>query len=268
MDRSLYGGNMNTPQRFSSEQLERLQSLTGSPNQLADSKSAQWRKLLIDDVREALRLPKMPYSNFLSSQCWLAGGSVLRWLCGEMNEDSLKDWDFDFFFPSRKALTSTAKKLFASGYRFSRYSIQGTAWQILTKRLWPPIPVYQRWGEGEGFQFFCEIVDRTNIVALDVLSPEGDLLQLAGVVYRPSPESLNANSDFTICQFAMDDRYLYAGEHAWDDLINNRLRVENIGYPLVTLARLNRFRKRGFRPDARTIYKVSQAVLRRWRWPS
>lgn len=259
---------MNTPARFSRDQIERIQFLTRSASQVAHSENPQCRKLPIGDVQEALRLPKMPYSNFLSDQCWLAGGSVLRWLCGEMNEDSLKDWDFDFFFPSRKALIRTAKQLFASGYRFSRYSIKGTAWQILTKRLWPTIPVYQNWGEGEGFQFFCEIVERRNIVALDIFSPEGDLLQLSGVVYRPNPESLNANSDFTICQFAMDDRYLYAGEHAWDDLINNRLRVERIGYPLVTLARLNRFRKRGFRPDARTIYKVSRAALRRWRWPS
>jgi hypothetical protein len=185
-----------------------------------------------------------------------------------MNEDSLKDWDYDFFFPSRKALIRTAQQLFASGYEFRRYSIKGTAGQILTKRLWPTIPVYQNWGEGEGFQFFCEIVNRTNIVALDILSPEGDLLQLGGLVYTPNPQSLNANSDFTICQFVMDDRYLYAGEHAWRDLIDNRLRVGRIGYPLVTLVRLKRFRKRGFRPDARTIYKVSRAVLRRWRWPS
>lgn len=252
--------------RPSNDRWLKLRGLTTPPESAGTP--ADNRRLLISDVREALGLQEPPYRKFLNSECWLAGGSILRWLSGELNTDGPSQSDFDFFFPSRDALTRSALSFLSAGYTFSRYSIKGTPWDKITKRLWPPVPAFERWDEGEGYRCFSEICSRSDLLVVELISPEGVLLQLAGVQMYPTVDELIAKFDFSVCQFGIDDQYIYSSPDAWNDLMAKRLRLQRMGYPPLAFRRLLKFSLRGYQPDFRTISSVMRAVAGRWRWPT
>lgn len=245
----------------------KLRGLTSTSD--AEGVPVNNQRLLISDVREALGLDDLPHRRFLNSECWLAGGSILRWLSGELDTGGASGWDFDFFYPSRDSLIRSALSFLSAGYTFSRYSIKGTPWDKITKRLWPPVPPFERWDEGDGYKCFSDICSRTDLLVVELISPEGVLLQLAGLQTYPTIDELLAKFDFSVCQFGIDDQYIYSGPHAWNDLMAKRLRLHRMGYPPLAFKRLLKFSLRGYHPDFHTISSVTNAFLRgRWRWPT
>jgi hypothetical protein len=226
------------------------------------------QRLSISDVRSALNLPDLPYAKWLSSECWLAGGILTRWLSGEMPERHPADGDFDFYFPSQKALRETASEMLKSGYVYRRdLTRRRTFGDLVRWKMGRSLEELPHQGAAEMPSIAArQMSNSKNLLGVEFSSPEGDCIQLVTFVTEAgaepaSPFELIADFDFSICQFAMDDRYLYAGPCAWGDLMRKQLRVERIGYPPVTMWRAYKYLKRGFRPYFKTALKIVLAGL-------
>lgn len=109
--------------RFSETQKTAIRELLDLPGDLEGAFMPDKNHLAITDIRRALHLPPIPYCEFLGPDCWLAGGRVLRWLCSaeESGGENESNGDFDFFFPSLKALNVTARAMLAQGFQFKEY---------------------------------------------------------------------------------------------------------------------------------------------------
>jgi hypothetical protein len=216
----------------------------------------------VAEVCRALNLPEMPHARFLNEQSWMIGGAVLRWLSGESSGRRAGGGvgDFDFAFPSLEALRRTQQAMTDQGYVFSRHVAfdpdrRLTRGQVVRKvftGVSPDAGKVQLIKEGE-----------RGSVAVELISPEGDLIQLITLYIKPSPVVVISECDFSICQFALDGPYLYAGPSALHDLLNYQLRLGYVRHPPTTLRRIIKYMRRGFRPDARTVLTVSAGV---WRW--
>lgn len=225
-------------------------------------------RLPVERVRDALGLSDLPHAHFLGDGCWLMGGSLLRWLCGQLGPEN-NPGDFDLFFESRAALERTAVRLLRAGYVPKRFSRQGSPWDKWRKRIFNPIPDLSALPEEEALVYLHALATRPGLVAVDFDAPNGDLIQLSGVSSRASAQEMLAVADYTVCQMVMDGRDLYVGRYTWADLMEGRLRANHLGYPPIAMRRLLKYWKRGFRPDPWTVGKVAGAVLRgRWRWPA
>jgi hypothetical protein len=245
---------------------ERLRSLV-APGARGPVPEASMR-LPAERVRDALGLPDLPHARFLGDGCWLVGGSLLRWLCGEIGPAN-NPGDFDLFFESRAALERTAVRLLRAGYVPERFSVKGSPWDKWRNRIYNPVPDLSVLPEQEALAYLHALATRPGLVAVDFRAPNGDLIQLAGVSSRASAQEIIALADYTVCQMVMDGRDLHVGRNTWADLMEGRLRANRLGYPPIAMRRLVKYWKRGFRPDASTVGKVAGAVLRgRWRWPA
>src|SRR5947209_3427956 len=81
------------------------------------------------------------------------------------------------------------------------------------------------------------------LVAIDLLSPDGEVFQLAAIAFEPSLDRLTALGDYSVCQLGLDDRDLYFGRHTWSDLFSGRLRMENLDRRCYV--RLRKYMKKG-----------------------
>ncbi|MBW3570175.1 MAG: hypothetical protein KY467_03630 [Gemmatimonadetes bacterium] len=225
-------------------------------------------RLPVERVRDALGLPDIPHAHFLGGGCWLMGGSLLRWLCGQLGPEN-NPGDFDLFFESRAALERTAVRLLRAGYVPKCFSLKGSPWDRRRKRIYNPVPDLSALPEEEMLLYLHALATRPGLVAVDFRAPNGDLIQLSGVSSRASAQEILALADYTVCQMVMDGRDLHVGRYTWTDLMEGRLRANQLGYPPIAMRRLVKYWKRGFRPDASTVGKVAGAVLGgRWRWPA
>lgn len=253
-------------QPLGAAQAERLRSLV-SPDARGRVPETSMR-LPAAQVRDALGLPDLPHARFLGNGCWLVGGSLLRWLCGQIGPEK-NPGDFDLFFESRAALERTAVALLRAGYVPRRFSQKGTPWDKWRNRIYNPIPDLSGLPEAEALAYLHALATRPGLVAVDFHAPNGDLIQLAGVSSRASAEEIIALADYTVCQMVMDGTHLHVGRNTWADLMEGRLRANKLGYPPIAARRLVKYWKRGFRPDPATLGQVAGAVLRgRWRWPA
>lgn len=258
--------------QFSKDEKEKIRQLLGLPEGVGRNSKAEMARLPIGEVRRALSLPVMPHSNFLSERCWMGGGRILRWLSGEVNEQRQTAGDFDFFFPTVEALKETTLSMLAAGYEFYRSLARPlTLGDLMTGRRGEREEKASVFGEnGDEFSLKSRKISADmEQVGIELTSPEGDIIQLITQIIKPSrgsqtPDDLIANMDFTICQFVMDDQYIYAGPYAWTDLLGKRLRHVYIVDPLYTHWRFHKYMRRGFRPYAETFTKVYQAYFHRW----
>lgn len=248
--------------RFSPHEKHLIRQIIQTPQRGDQGTQARTHRLRIADVQRVLELPEIPNASLLSQRCWMAGGSILRWLCGEFNNKRKTEGDFDFFFPSMEALKQTEQMMLANGYEFRRHigfdpdkrpTFKGALHKMFTRSA----------RQDKENIFLGKEGDRGS-VALEFSSPEGDIIQLITLHTRPTPAEIISLSDFSICQFVMDDRYLYASSTAWSDLLNSRLRVLYIPYPRGTRRRTIKYMRHGFRPYPSTLLKVYSAGFIGW----
>ena len=218
-------------------------------------------RVAVAAVCRGLNLPPIPYSRFLGADCWLAGGSVLRWLCGEESEVPATKGDFDFFFPSVEALNATARAMLAEGFQLRGYRafartireylrgalIEGTGSEICDEsgNLAPLTP---------------ELVKRLRLSYLELCSPQGDRVQLVAF-FQPTPLATIRRFDLSVCQLIVDAEHLRFGPWTRSDLMCNRDHVVEIRWPVATFQRVFRYARRGFRPNPTTVFKVSCSLL-------
>lgn len=232
----------------------------------------------IPEVRRILGLGEMPHAHLLAEDTWLLGGRVVRWLSGEMR-DGRDEGDYDVYCGSVAAFERTARRMLESGYTPCRRRGPATNFEWLTGMALGR-DEHARCSTDEARNTSVQellrlrrFADGSEMYVLQFHSPERHVLQ---VVHLPSlfQEGVSLHNqmsftDLSICQFTLDDRYLHAGPHSWEDFLNRRVRVVEMARPHRTAQRLVKYALRGFRPYVSTVGTVYGAwfaeSLGRWR---
>ncbi|MEM7349768.1 MAG: hypothetical protein AAF657_03110 [Acidobacteriota bacterium] len=266
--------------RFTSDELAAIRDLIGLPERLTHQARTGTSQVPIDEIRRALDLPDLPHRNLLQPDCWIAGGAVSRWLSRDP-----QNADYDFFFPSVETFNRRARWLMAThGCTFRAYRTFWTICQLCGRpgELIDQVPAggdfslplsrirCSRCGEFGGtdaatleperlLRITPQLITASGMRALELTAPDGAVFQLSPVRIRPTPLEMVAGFDFSIIQFAVDDKNLYYMPHAWTDLVTGRLRfTTDCRSPFF---RLRKYMKRGFRPYAETVVRIMTAQV-------
>ena len=252
--------NTGTNHRFSRVQEPVVRELLGTSSTPGVQLRPATNRVAIAELRRVLQLPQIAHSHFLGPECWLAGGHVLRWLCGTgLRSDETKG-DFDFFFPSVEALNSTLVSMLNRGFSLHGYRAFPRDMRTYIQKTVVLNAKSRGQFEKSLSPLTQETIERLRLTCVELLSPGGDKIQLV-TRFRPSPlETINA-FDISICQLLVDDYYLSFGLWTWNDLVQNRFRVENIVWPDGTLRRLFKYSRRGFLPYPDTAVRVSRSAI-------
>ncbi len=268
--------------RFTEAQKQVIRDLIGLPRHGKGGRGVS--KLDIEELRRALQLPVPPGEGFRAPDCWLAGSQVPRWLSGGLGKESTPS-DFDFFGGSWDALDRSARSMLAAGFRFRQFRVWGPPICHVCGRparregperhdpgrLYPihcevcGVTAGPGAEEGAGARLVrlsAELFDGTGITALELESPEGEIVQLATFRVFSGAAELLPEADFTLFQFALDDRDLHFTPLAWNDLFAARLRSTKLGFfPPAHLRRMLKNWRRGFRPYAGTAVSIVARYL-------
>lgn len=274
--------------KLTKEKQEGLAELLGLPTRLSSRSTPTTSSVAIDDVVRLLELPPPPKRELLGPDRWLAGSTVTRWLCGGWEQKG--PVDYDFCFASLEALHRTAREWMEAGFTFRAYwtfkticLLCGRAGQLVRRDrvddLSLPLPRVRcgKCGEFGGvdaatleperlLRVTPELVAWSGMRCLELLSPEGEVFQLSTLGIGPTPNEVLAGSDFSITQFAIDDRTLYFAPYAWTDLLRRRLRLVRDHGVLGSYGRLWKYTRRGFRPYLGTVLRFNYYFVQRSRW--
>lgn len=217
----------------------------------------------VEDVRRILGLPPIPYGEVLGPECWLAGGRVLRWLAGGGAAAGNAAGDYDLFFSSLDALNETARTLLDEGFSLTAYQCFPRTIRELNQGSFrhdaAGSPLYSDTAHLEPIT--PQLCRELGLAFVELNSPGKDVFQLICTTF-PDPLKTLLEFDFTICQFAVDDRNLTFGPRAPKDLVDRRLRVHRPKWPSSLIKRLRKFQSRGFRPTTVTfLYVYTVACL-------
>ena len=235
--------------RFAPERQRALQELLGLPAKLRRNSVPRTDQLEIAAVCEVLDLPEPSCRAWLAPDRWLLGGAVLHWLWSQPGEEMSGPLDYDLFFSSLDALNQGITDLFAAGFTFSCFHLWGDlcpfcglagsleSRNIVSSMVLPLTTAVCHACESTGsvgkVPITAEALARSGLVSIDLLSPRGEVFQLAAIAFEPSLKRLKESADYSVCQFGLDDRNLHFGRYTWTDLFSGRLRVENLQQSLL-----------------------------------
>jgi len=249
-----------------------IRELVGLPQELDCKAHASKSRVPIAEARRALELPEPAYRELLAPDRWLAGGAVLRWLAGGFDYRAIRSGgDYDFFVPSLEALNRTLDELLARDFSFRCFR----SLKIMCPLCGRPAEVSRRvrarasrsavdpircpeCGELDAddadrfpvervLRLTPELIGEHHVLAIELLSPAGDLVHLSARPFYETPGKVIAGFDFSVVQFGLDHEFLYSGPYAWPDLLRRRLR-RNPGRRNTTYSRFRKYRAMGFRP--------------------
>ncbi|MDZ7842634.1 MAG: hypothetical protein U5R46_17685 [Gammaproteobacteria bacterium] len=240
-------------------EIRRLLAIPEQPERFVSDKS----RLEISAVRSALELPPLPYHRILGAGRWLAGGSISRWLHNGGGEGQ-QAGDYDFFFLSLDELNALARDLLREGATMSGYvpfcrnAKEYVYRHFINRRIEGITDSGMLDACGRLATISDDDVRRLRLAYIEFLSPENDRLQLVSSCYR-SPVDIISRFDFSVAQFIADDRYIYFGPRAWQDLIDGRFRLARSNLPRAghSFCRMAAYLRRGFRPYLKTVFLVS-----------
>jgi hypothetical protein len=267
--------------RLTETQKQAVRDLVGLPPR--GNGGREVAKIAIAEVRRALDLPVPPGEGFRAPDCWLAGSQVPRWLYGGLGEASTPS-DFDFYAGSWEALDRSARSLLDAGFRFRQFRgwdapvchvcgrpARREAPQRHDPRKLYPIrceacgvtagPGAEEGASARLVRLSAELFSGTGITALELESPQGEIFQLATLGVFSGPAELLAGADFSLFQFALDDRDLHFTPLAWTDLFAARLRATKLDFPPTQLRRMLKYWRRGIRPYAGTAISILAKYL-------
>jgi hypothetical protein len=267
--------------KFTESQKRVVRDLIGLPRR--GKGGQEGAKIAIAEVRQALQLTAPPGEGFRAPDCWLAGSQVPRWLYGGLGEESTPS-DFDYYGASWEALDRSARSMLAVGFRFRQFRSWGPPICHVCgrsarreaperhdpRRLYPircaGCGVTAGPGAEEGasarlVRLNAELFSGTGITALELESPTGEIVQLATLRVFSGAAELLAGVDFSLFQFALDDRDLHFTPLAWTDLLAVRLRGVNLDFPPAQLRRMLKYWRRGIRPYTGTVVSVLAEYL-------
>ncbi|MCP4654690.1 MAG: hypothetical protein GY856_04630 [bacterium] len=261
---------MSSPSHDSSPSHEQvIRELVGLPRDLDCKAHASKSRVPIAEARRALDLPEPAYLELLAPDRWLAGGAVLRWLAGGFGHSAVRSGgDYDFFVPSIEALHRTLDELLARDFSFrcfrslkimcplcgrpAEVSRRGRASRSTVDPIRCPECGELDVDDGDRFpaerllRLTPELIHEHRVLAVELLSPTGDLVHLSAEWFYPHPGDVIVRFDFSVVQFGLDDEFLYSGPYAWPDLLRRRLRRDPRGR--TSYSRFRKYRAMGFRP--------------------
>ena len=247
---------------FTPEQIDSICEMAGIVPDTGKSPEWETRPIVVSEIRRALDLPEIPYSEFFGPGCWLAGGQVLRWLCSSGEEEFKAEGDFDFYFRSLDDLNQTARDMVDQGFRFNGYrSFSKNFVEYLRYPAMNRVNEDRReevvTRDGDLVALTPEVCERLRLVFVELISPREDSIQLV-TIFGGDPIETIKEFDFSIVQFALDQESLYFGPWTWTDLFENRFRLSpGRGWPDATFYRIFKYIRRGFRPYLKTVIAVA-----------
>jgi hypothetical protein len=208
-----------------------------------------------------LSLIAQEYS-FVSEECWLGGGTLIRLLSGQGKMGDERSYDRDYFFPTRQAMEIVFEKMIQKHYTiksfnfFKRKLIRRAS--ITADDLDLPSDVPINIIKNSKVQ---EILHRQDLVTVELLSPKGIRYQLIAGYTGKDPVEIINKSDFTICQLAIDREYIYSGTKTWNDLSARRLQHTGTRIQIFTSWRVFKFMKMGYRPTPQTLLIALKSLI-------
>ncbi len=247
---------------FTPEQKAAVRKLVKVPSDTDKPFRTDLYCLDLAEVSQTLGLHPLPYREFLGPDCWLAGGQVLRWLCSAGSGVYKPQGDFDFYFRSLEDLNNTARAMLDQGFKLRGYrSFSKSLLEFL--RYPAKNRVNEDWSSairdetGDLIRLTPELCRRLRLIFLELVSDQGHTIQLV-TIFDLTPIETIRRFDFSVTQFAVNERKLFFCPWAWRDLLKNRFRVtEGLMWPDATFYRVIKYIRRGFHPYPKDILSVS-----------
>lgn len=212
-------------------------------------------------VQSLFDLAPMEQFSLADETCWLAGGSLLRWISIVREKVEPSSYDYDFFSPSRRDLIRMFEQLVRCGYRISYFNFRKRKFIRRSGLKMADLNISLDSADvllsHEGIR---EIMRREDLVTIELKSLDGMRVQLIVGFSGYDPIDIISGFDFSICQLATDGRYLYSGRRTWYDLFYRRLRHIDENINLRTSWRFYKFVKMGYRPTVRSMAAAMKSL--------
>jgi hypothetical protein len=104
-----------------------------------------------------------------------------------------------------------------------------------------------------------DTVASLGLMAVEFRAPDARVVQVVLGHLHPSPAAMFRTFDLSVCQIALDGGTLYLSEAARRDILERRVGVSHVNHPVLTLRRLLKYDRRGFRVRWHTV----RAILHR-----
>ena len=269
---------------FSADERHALAELLGLPEPLGPASVPARGTVAIAELRRLLDLPEPRFAEFLTTDRWLCGGEVLRWIGhGRLRPDD--KGDFDYFLPSLEVINRSVRDLVAAGCRFrcirARRSLCFLCGQSAERHVFDrtlegvlAFPVNRcpscgevaqddpRLTEDPPLELTPQLLHDRGVRAVELLGPGGEQIHLAAYPLEPSLAATVARGDFSVAQFGLDPENLHFGPHAWTDLLLGRCRLlDPTVSPRDCFFRLRSYRNKGLQPYLGTVAVVYGRVL-------
>ena len=130
----------------------------------------------------------------------------MRWLCRESTAASAGD--FDFYFPSPEAMTATASAMVDKGFRLRGYGRRRRSVREFFAR-----PVREErdsgiWIDaGKPAPITPELIERLELGTLELVSPEGDRIQLVARAFDATPLDTSMQFDKALTEYLVSRRH-------------------------------------------------------------
>lgn len=257
--------------RFTPAQEKAIRDLLSSPESAQSLGFAQPRPLYLVDVRKVLELPPVPYHRYLSQDCWIGAGAVLRWLCSSPAGKNWRPGDVDLYFPSLEALKRMLCRLLSDGHRM--YGVRTLRRYAMELPLPGGSGVWRVPSASDQVSSFSwltpELIRRTGLMCFQLRSPDATPVEIIALLMKATPQEIASSFDLTICGFVADHQCLFSSPLSWSDLLENRIRFQHMravrldsrlgtpretrGLNLDAIMRLCKYAARGFRPSVMTL---------------
>ena len=237
----------------------------------------------LSEVCSRLQCAPVPWPVLPVSGWWLAGGAVLAWLL----DGPWVAGDLDVFCQDVSAAHACVLALEEQGGRLTGLS----TWNVLAcwrcgsrvgrQRPWTPfmaprlltcqtcLSSLDAHATNERQARVAQLLPLTpdtvaslGLMAVEFQAPDARAVQVVlGHLHR-SPAAMFRTFDLSVCQIALDADTLYLSEAARCDILERRVGVSHVNHPVLTLRRLLKYDRRGFRVRWQTLHAIFPRTAR------
>ncbi len=200
--------------------------------------------------------------SFVSKDCWLAGGALLRLFATQETNADGKTYDRDFFFSSRQAMVTIFEEMIQNGYSVVNFNFLQRKFIHRTSITEGDLQLQSCTPEeiiNDGR--VRDILQRNDLVTLELMTPEKVRCQLIAGYTGNDPLEIIDRFDFTLCQLAIDRDSIYAGADTWNDLFERKLCHTGNAVNMQTAWRFYKFLKMGYRPTVQSVLILFKALI-------
>lgn len=228
----------------------------------------------LSEVCSRLQCAPVPWPVLPASGWWLAGGAVLAWLL----DGPWVAGDLDLFCQDVSAAQACVLALEEQGGRLTGLSTWNVraCWRcgspVGRQRPWSPFVaprlltcqacVASRDAHATDAResrvaqllpLTPDTVASLGLMAVELEAPDRRAVQVVVGHLHRSPAAMFRTFDLSVCQIALDADTLYLSEAARRDILERRVGVSHVNHPVLTLRRLLKYDRRGFRVRWQTV---------------